>query len=166
MGFRLSIIAAVAENDVIGAGGELPWHLPDELRYVRRLTMGHCLLMGRHTWEAIRRPLPGRTSIVVASRALEVPEGVLVVDSLDAAVALARERGDDEPFAFGGERIYAAALERADRLYLTRVHAEAAGDARFPAVDWSRWRLISEERHEADERHAHAFTCQVWERRR
>ena len=165
MAFRLSIIAAVAENGVIGHGGDLPWRLPDEMKHVIRLTTGHCLLMGRKTWETILRPLPKRTSIVVTScRDLETPAGVVVVDSFEAAVEAARDRGDDEPFAFGGERIYAAALEQADRLYLTRVHADAEGDAFFPEVVWSQWTLVAEERHEADDRHAHAFTFQTWDR--
>jgi dihydrofolate reductase len=162
---RLSILAAVSENGVIGREGELPWHLPAELRHVKQLTTGHTLLMGRKTYESIGRPLPKRTSIVI-TRDLhyEAAPGVIVVAGFEAAVASAQERGESEAFVFGGEAVYALALPRADRLYLTRVHAEVAGDAFFPVLEEECWSLVHEERHAADERHAHAFTFQTFDR--
>ena len=162
---RLSILAAVSENGVIGREGELPWHLPAELRHVKQLTTGHTLLMGRKTYESIGRPLPKRTSIVITRDPhYTAAPGVIVVADFEAAVTSAQERGESEAFVFGGEAVYALALPRADRLYLTRVHAKVAGDAFFPALEEEGWSLVHEERHAADERHAHAFTFQTFDR--
>lgn len=159
----LVLIAAVAENGVIGRGNTLPWHLPADLRRFKALTLGHTIIMGRRTWESIGRPLPGRRSIVVSSQAGFAPSGVTVVPSFPAALDLVRE----EPLAFviGGARIFAAALPYADRLELTRVHAAIPGDVYFPPVDFSEWSLVQEEKHPADDRHALPFSFQVWERR-
>ena len=164
---RLSLLAALSENRVIGRAGELPWRLPDELKYVKRTTMGHCLVMGRKTYESIGRPLPGRTSIVITRNSdyTAHPE-VLVVHDLDAALDAARERGESEVFVFGGEAVYAHALARADRLYLTRVHDHVEGDAFFPDFDESEWIVSWQEHHPADERHPLAFTFQILDRRR
>jgi len=163
---RLSLLAALSQNRVIGQGGGLPWHLPDELRMLKRLTMGHCLLMGRKTYESIGRPLPGRTSIVISRNPDYDPHPeVVVVPSLEAALSAARSRDESEAFVFGGEAIYALALPRAERLYLTRVHATLEGDAFFPEVDEGDWIVASEEEHPADERHAYAFTFQVLDRK-
>ena len=130
----ISIVAAMSENRVIGRGAEIPWRLPDEQRAVRQLTMGHCLIMGRKTWEAIGRALPGRTSIVVSRNpnfGVDL-ESVFVANDFDAAVTIAREQGDAEAFVFGGEAIYALALPKADRLYLTFIDADFEGDVFFP----------------------------------
>ena len=162
----ISIVAAMSENRVIGRGAEIPWRLPDEQRAVRQLTMGHCLIMGRKTWEAIGRALPGRTSIVVSRNpnfGVDL-ESVFVTNDFDAAIAIAREQGDDEAFVFGGEAIYGLALPKADRLYLTTVHAEVEGDASFPAYDAAAWKLVEETRHEADDRNEYAYTLARYER--
>jgi dihydrofolate reductase len=162
---RLSVLAAVSENGVIGHEGGLPWHLPAEMRFVKRLTTGHTLIMGRKTYESIGRPLPQRTSIVITrDPGYTAAPGVIVVPDFDAAVSAAQERGESEAFVFGGEAVYALALPRADRLYLTRVHAQVEGNAFFPALEGGRWKLVGEEPHAADERHAHAFTFQTFDR--
>ncbi len=163
---KLSITAAVSENGVIGRGAKIPWRLRDEQRAVRELTLGHCLIMGRKTWDSIGRPLPGRTSIVMTrDRSFSIEaEGIVVVHDFDSALEAARARGDDEAFAFGGEAIYALALPRADTLHLTRVHATVEGDAFFPDFDESEWKLVDESRHEANERNEYAFTTQRYER--
>ncbi len=151
----LSLIAACAENRVIGRDGDLPWRLPDDLRRFKRLTRGHAVIMGRRTWESLRgRPLPERRNLVVTRATIDVP-GVETFRSLEAALASVAD--DPEPFVIGGEALYAAALPHADRVYLTVVHAEVAGDAFFPEVDWSGWKLVEDEPHPADERHAHDF---------
>jgi len=155
-------VAALAENRVIGRDGGLPWRLPDDLRRFRRLTTGHAVVMGRRTFESIGRALPGRRNLVVTRRGLDAP-GIETFASLEAALAAVAD--DPEPFVIGGEALYRAALPRAERLYLTRVEAEVEGDARFPEVDEEAFVLVSEERHETDERHAHAFRFEVWERR-
>ena len=162
---KVSILVALSENGVIGVGGGLPWRLPDELQYLKRTTMGHTLLMGRKTYESIGKPLPGRTSIVVSHNPSYQPNPeVIVVGDLESGLDAAAERGETEVFVFGGESIYAEALSRADRLYLTRVHVELEGDAHFPSFDLADWKRISEESHPKDERHAHAFTYQIFER--
>lgn len=165
---RLSLIVAVSENGVIGRDGDLPWHLSADLRRFKRLTMGHVMLMGRKTWESIGRPLPGRTSIVI-SRQADYSTGfdeVSVATNLDEAIALAQDSPSDasEVFVIGGAGIYELTFSRADRLLLTRVHAEVVGDVRFPEVDWSAWSLIEEESVAAEEKNDFAHTYQVFER--
>ncbi len=163
---RLSLLAALSENRVIGSNGALPWRLPDELKNVKSLTMGHTLLMGRKTFDSIGRPLPGRTSVVLTRNPdYTAPAGVLVAASLEAALELARTRGEDEVFIFGGEAIYALALPIADRLYLTRVHTQLDGDAFFPEFDLGDWSLTQDIPHPADDRHAYAFSFQTLDRK-
>ncbi|MCP5041914.1 MAG: dihydrofolate reductase [bacterium] len=162
---KLSIFAAISENDVIGRRGGLPWRLPDELAYLKRTTMGHTLIMGRKTYESIGRPLPGRTSIVVTRQADYQPHPeVVVVNDFARGLEAADERGESELFVFGGESIYREALPGADRLYITRVHAQVEGDTFFPQLSLADWKLIREETHEADERHAYPFSLCVYER--
>jgi dihydrofolate reductase len=139
---RISLLAAVARNGVIGRGNELPWHLPADLKRFKALTLGHPVIMGRKTWDSIfarlGKPLPGRTSIVVSRSALPAAAavGALVSASLpDAIGAATLVDGPDQVFVIGGAQIYALALPLADRLDLTEIHADVAGDARFPAYD-------------------------------
>lgn len=132
------IIAAVAANGVIGSGGKLPWHLSADLRFFREQTMGHPVIMGRRTWEAIGKPLPGRRNIVVTRNAALRPQGTEVADSL--ATALARCAGESVVFVIGGGELYRAALPLADRLVLTEIHGKFDGDVRFPEFDRSQWK--------------------------
>jgi dihydrofolate reductase len=166
---NLSIIVAVAENGVIGREGQLPWHLSSDLRRFKRLTMGHAILMGRKTWESIGRPLPGRTSIVISRQADYQPghDGVLVATNLDEALAQARrlESDSEDAFIIGGARIYEMCWPRADRLLVTRVHAELEGDVSLPPVDWDAWQLVEEEHHAADEKNDYPHTYQIWQRK-
>ena len=159
----VSIIVAVADNDVIGRDGGLPWHLPADLKRFKRLTSGHQMVMGRRTWDSIgRRPLPGRPTIVVSRDPSFVAEGAQVARSVEEALELAA--GADEVFIAGGEAIYRAALPVADRIYLTRVHACFDGDTHFPAFDANDWQVVVEERHEPDEKNPYAHTFLVHER--
>jgi dihydrofolate reductase len=163
---RVSIIAAVAENGVIGRDGKLPWHLSADLRRFKRLTMGHTIIMGRRTWESIARPLPGRRMIVTSRQPeyrVDVP-GVDVATSLDGALALARAAGDDEVFIIGGGALYREALPLADRLYYTSVRANVRGDAFFPDIEWNQWRLTESQEHVADEENDFPSTFQVYDR--
>jgi dihydrofolate reductase len=134
---------------VIGADGGIPWHLPDDQRRFKELTIGHVLVMGRVTYESIGRPLPGRTTVVVTRSAGwgAGDDGVLVASSVAEALALAATV-DDEVFVVGGTRVYDEALPFADRLELTWVDAEPEGDAWFPAVDWAAWREVAREEHD------------------
>ena len=164
---RVSIVVAAAENGVIGAMGRLPWRLPDDQRLFKRLTTGHLIVMGRATFESIGRLLPDRTTVVVSRNPDYAAPGAIIAGGLDEALALARERDEREVFVVGGQSLYDLALPIAHSLYLTRVHAHVEGDVRFPDpadVPDTRWKLVEEQTHEADSRHAHAFTFQLWER--
>jgi dihydrofolate reductase len=154
----------MAENRVIGRANALPWHLPADLKRFKTLTMGHSVILGRRTFDAIGKVLPGRRWIVLTrDPAWQRPEVEVAHDLERALEALA---GEPEVFVAGGAQVYAQALPLADRIYLTTVHADIDGDARFPALDASRWRLVDDERHEADERHPFAYSFQRYERAR
>jgi dihydrofolate reductase len=164
----VSLIAAVAENGVIGRGGELPWKLSADLRRFKSLTMGRPIIMGRRTWESLGRPLPGRTSIVVTRQprfATAFPE-VRIASTIEAALdaAAAAPGGDVEAFVIGGGEIYAVAMPHANRLYLTRVLASVEGDATFPPWDERHWRLLTTENHAADAKNDFPHTFEVYER--
>ncbi len=152
---RVCLVAAVAANGVIGRNGALPWHLPEDLKYFKRLTFGKPVVMGRKTWESIGRPLPGRHNVVVTGQSGYTADGATVVQSPDAALSLLES--EPEVMVIGGGGIYRAFLERAERLYLTEVDVEIDGDARFPEFDRSEWREVSREAYGADERHAHDY---------
>lgn len=145
----LALIAAVADNGVIGRDNRLPWHLPEELQYFKRVTLGKPVLMGRRTFESIGRPLPGRDNIVVSRNWHESPAGVRLCRSPEEGVALARqcalERGTSEVMIIGGGELYRWALPLADRLYLTLVHVDVDGDARFPEWRHEGWREAESE---------------------
>ena len=162
---RLSMIAAVAENHVIGRGGDLPWHLPLDLKWFRDRTMGHHLIIGRKTFESFgSKPLRGREIIVVSHTGGEDREGVRWAGSLDEALQMAA--GDDEPIIGGGESIFREGIEKADRMYLTHVRAELEGDTFFPAFVDEEWKAVFREAHEADDRHDYPFTFVIYDRAR
>lgn len=154
---RIGLIAAMAENQVIGKDNELPWHLSADLKRFKQITMGKPIIMGRKTFESLPGgALPGRHNIVISRNHQYHPEGVTVVDSLDAAVDAA---GDvEEAMVIGGADIYFQFLPRADRLYLTQVHTVVPGDAHFPAYNRREWRLIVEEHHPADENNPYPYS--------
>ena len=135
---RVFLVAAVAANGVIGAGGKLPWHLPEDLKHFKALTLGHPVIMGRKTWESLGRPLPGRENIVVTRAVGYDAPGACVAASLEAALALCA--GEPVVFVIGGSELYAAALPLADGLVLTEIHRDYEGDTRFPAFDRKAWR--------------------------
>lgn len=159
---QVSLIAALAENRVIGRNNALPWHLPADLKRFRRLTTGHPVILGRKNYESIGRPLPGRTNIVVTRDHSYRAPGCVVVDSLDAAFAAAGAAG--EIFVIGGAEIYAQTIARAGRLYLTWVHAPVAGDTYFPSFDPRGWTEIERERHEPDATHAYPYSFVIYDR--
>ena len=142
---RIYLIAAVAKNGVIGAHGKLPWHLPEDLKHFKNLTLGHPIIMGRRTWESFARPLPGRESIVISRKAGYEAPGASVAATLEAAVALCA--GEPLAFVIGGAQIYAAALPLADGLVLTEIERDFVGDTRFPAWDRKEWRETQRETH-------------------
>ena len=152
---RVSLVAAVAQNGVIGRDGELPWRLPEDLRRFKALTLGKPVVMGRKTWESIGRPLPERRNVVLTRQPGYTADGAQLVPSPQAALSLLR--AEAEVMIIGGEAIYRAFLDRAARIYLTEVAAAMVGDARFPAFDRGAWRETGREERAADARHAHAY---------
>ena len=152
----------MAKNRVIGADNQIPWHLPNELKLFKSLTMGHHIVMGRRTYESINRLLPGRITVIVTrQRDYSVP-GAIVAHSV--AEALDACRGDDECFVIGGADLFRATLPLADRLYLTVVDAEPVGDTFMPEFDMHEWRETSSRSFTPDERHAHAYRLAVYDR--
>jgi len=158
----ISIIVAASANNVIGAEGDLPWRLSDDLKRFKAITMGKPIVMGRKTWDSIGRPLPGRQNIVITRQAGFVADGCDVVASKEEAITVAA--GASEIMVIGGSQVYALFLPNAERLYLTRVHAEVEGDAFFPEVDKTEWRLVSDEPHFADEKNAFDYSFRLYER--
>jgi dihydrofolate reductase len=163
---KVSLIAAVARNGTIGIANRLPWRLPADLRRFKALTLGHHLVMGRKTFESVGA-LPGRVTIVVSRRGLgpTPPAGVRVASSVPEALDLARRAGETEAFVAGGAEIYAAALDFADRIYLTRIDRSFAGDATFPEIDAEEWEEVESQRCEPDDRNPHRYTFVRLERR-
>jgi dihydrofolate reductase len=161
---RLELIVAMAANRVIGRDGRLPWHLPDDLKRFKQLTMGHPIVMGRKTYESIGRPLPGRQNIVVSRTWDERPHpAVAVAGSLDDALALAAASASPG-FIIGGAVLYAAAMPCVEVMHVTQLDEAVEGDAVFPEFDASQWQLTEEIRHDRDDRHAYSFSFRTYGR--
>jgi dihydrofolate reductase len=161
-----SAIVAIAENYAIGKDNQLPWHLPEDLKFFKRTTMGKPVIMGRKTYDSMGRPLPGRLNIVISRQQdVSLPEGVLLYNDLDAALERIEKEGANEAFIIGGGQIFEMSMNMLDRLYVTTV-ATVIEDASayFPHIDHSHWKLVWEEAHEPDEKHKYAYTFQKWER--
>jgi dihydrofolate reductase len=159
----LTLVVAVADNGIIGRDNGLPWHLPEDLKRFKRLTLGKPIVMGRRTFESIGKPLPGRHNIVVTRDPNYRREGVTVVHDADAALEAAGDAA--EIMIIGGAELFRLFLPRAGRVHLTRVHGNVAGDVHWPALDETRWQVVQRENLAADERHAYAMTFEVWEER-
>ncbi len=157
---RVALIVAAAANNVIGRDNQLPWHLPQDLKYFKAITLGKPIIMGRKTYESIGRPLPGRTNIVITRNPQwRAADGVLVVSSLEQALTQAEllVAADDEVMIIGGAALYRAALSQVERIYLTRIGVEVEGDAWFPELDATEWQLVSVQDGEADAALLHQF---------
>ncbi|HSA70571.1 MAG TPA: dihydrofolate reductase [Burkholderiales bacterium] len=146
-GPRVYLVAAVAANGIIGAGGKLPWHIPEDLQHFKRLTLGHPVVMGRRTWESLKAPLPQRENIVVTRTAGYEAPGAAVASSLEAALAMCL--GEPVAFVIGGTRLFREALPIAAGLVLTEIHRDYQGDTLFPQWDRSQWRETQRETHAA-----------------
>jgi dihydrofolate reductase len=159
----VSLVVAMTRNGVIGRDNAMPWHLPDDLKRFKALTMGKPMLMGRKTFEAIGKPLPGRASIVLTRDPQWQAQGVIAVRSLDEAL----QRAGDVPelCAIGGAELFRLVMPIAQRIHLTLIHADIPGDTVFPPIDESQWREVERVEHPADERHAFAMTFETLERR-
>ncbi len=150
----LSIIVAVADNHLIGGSNKLLWHLSADLKRFKSLTMGHPVIMGRKTFESIGRPLPGRENVVITRNSKFKADGITVVSSLDEAL---KKFTDRDVFIIGGAEIYAQSLSMADRIYLTRIYHSFEGDAFFPVIDESKWKIEKTEMHEPDEKNPYRY---------
>lgn len=162
MGPRIALVAAVADNGVIGRGGGLPWHLPDDLKHFKAVTLGKPVLMGRRTFESIGRPLPGRRNLVLTRGTPALPAGAQAVASIESALALVADAA--ELCVIGGATVFARLLPLAQRMYLTRVHGEVEGEVHFPPWDVHQWRETARLEHPTDSRHACAMSFVSLER--
>lgn len=162
---KLSILAALSTNGVIGRDNDIPWRQSTDLKRLKSLTMGHHVIMGRVTYDSVGKALPGRPNIIITrQKDLQIPN-VTIVHSLKDAIQVAARAGESEAFVLGGAEIYAQANHRADRMYLTRVHAEVEGDTFFPEFDdVSEWHLVDAEHFEADEQNQYPYSFLTYDR--
>ena len=162
----ISLVVAASDNNVIGKDNQLLWHLPKDMKFFKNVTWGMPVVMGRKTFGSIgNKPLPGRKNIVITRQPGWNAEGVSVVDSVDAAAELAAGLNYKEVFIIGGGQIYMIAFDRANKIYMTRVRAELEGDTYFPVIEKDDWTLVSKTDNPADEKHAYAFSFQLWEKK-
>lgn len=162
----VALVVARAANGVIGHNGAVPWRIPADMQHFRRVTMGNPCIMGRKTWESLpRKPLPGRTNIVITRDRAFHADGAVVVHSLEDALARAEAEAPQEIAVIGGADIYALALPRAGRVYLTEVHAELEGDTFMPPLDPAEWMEIAREPHHEPDAADHPFSFVTLERR-
>ena len=162
---KISMIAAMAHDRVIGKDNQMPWYLPADLAHFKRVTLGKPVLMGRKTFESIGRPLPGRRNLVISRNPDYQAEGIEVVGSVEAALALLAGSSVEELMVIGGGHLYAEMLPSADCLYLTRIDLAVEGDTRFPAFDDGQWQRVDCESHPADEKNPHPYSFETWQRR-
>ncbi|MCZ8022677.1 MAG: dihydrofolate reductase [Cyclobacteriaceae bacterium] len=164
---ELSLIAALSKNNVIGKNNDLPWHLPNDMKYFMQTTKGHCVLMGRKNYESLPekfRPLPNRTNILVTRQANFHAPGCEVFNTIEKGIAYAKDIGETELFIIGGAEIYSATLPLADTLYLTEINAVIDGDTFFPKVDKTKWKETSRQVNNRDDKHKFDFDFVVYEK--
>lgn len=157
----LTLIAATSTNHALGKDNQLVWHLPNDFKRFKTLTSGHFIIMGRKTFESFPKPLPNRTHVIITrQKNYEVPEGCIVVSSLEKAIEACPK--NEEIYIIGGGEIYKQAIEIADKVELTRVHTEVEADTFFPEINLEEWKIVFEEHHAKDENHAFDFTFQTF----
>ena len=161
----VSAIVAVAENQVIGDGGDIPWRLSSDLKYFKRITSGHHIIMGRKTFDSVDKPLPKRTNVVLTRDPMYAATGTIVAHSIEEALSIAYDNEEEEVFIIGGGEIYAQSRPFWDKVYLTRVKASPEGKVVFPALDEADWKLISQEEHQAGDRDQYDFTFEVYSKK-
>lgn len=162
----ISIVVAASTNNVIGKNNQLPWHLPNDMKFFKNTTWGLPVIMGRKTYESMKgEPLPGRINIVITRQKGLKAEGAIVVTSLDDAMMVVKETDSKEVFVIGGGEIFKEIWPKVNRIYMTRVHATLEGDAFFPAIPVDKWRLVSKRDCYADDRHAFDYTFETWEKK-
>ena len=157
----ITIIAAAGENNELGKDNQIIWHLPDDFKRFKVLTSGHYIIMGRKTFQSFPKPLPNRTHIIITrNKNYSVPEGCFVVGSIENAIAICPK--DETVFIIGGGEIYKQSINMADCIELTRVHNVFDADAFFPVIDGTKWKLVSSQFHDKDEKHNHSFTFETY----
>lgn len=164
---QTSIIVAISENNVIGKDNSLIWHLPADMKFFKEKTTGHCIITGRKNYESIPekfRPLPNRTNIVVSRNFNYSSRGTEIVNTLEEAITFAKSKNETEVFIIGGGQIYKEVMEKdlADTLYITEVHHSFEGDTFFPAIDKTKWKEVSREKHKADEKNKYDFDFVIY----
>ena len=159
---EIAMVVAASTNNVIGKNNQLVWHLPNDLKFFKNITWGFPVIMGRKTFEEVNKPLPGRTNIVITRQAGWNHENVVKAANLNESIDKARATNAKKIFIIGGGEIYRQAMDVAGKIYLTRVHGEFEGDTFFPEIDEQEWQLVSNEDFPADEKHAYAYSFQVW----
>jgi len=163
----ISMIAALTKNRVIGKNNDLPWKLPDDMKFFMETTKGHHVILGRKNYDSIPprfKPLPNRTNIVVTRQKNFHAPGCIVVDSVEKGLKIAKENNEREAFIIGGAEIYKLGLPYADRLYLTEIDADIDGDTYFPKIDETKWRESSRIHHSKDDRHAYSFDFVIYDK--
>ena len=160
----ISFVVAAADNNAIGKDGKIPWHLPNDLKHFKNTTWGLPILMGRKTFDSLGKVLPGRKNIVLTKQQGWEAEGVVTVKSIDDALFVASQTDALELMVIGGGEIYKSLMEKAKRIYLTRIEAEPEADTFFPAINHKEWHLVSQKNYEADEKNQYNYSFQVWER--
>jgi dihydrofolate reductase len=160
----ISLMWAMDNNRVIGKNNQLPWHLPEDLKFFKRTTIGHSIAMGRKTWDSIGRPLPGRENIVITRNSEFTCEGCTVLNSIEDLLEYSQQK-NDEIFVIGGAEIFKLILPSADKLYLTRIYDEFEGNTFFPVLNMEEWTLLSHEKGIKDEKNPYDYEFMIYERR-
>ncbi len=158
----VSAIVAIAENNVMGKDNDIPWYLPADLKYFKKTTLGHHIIMGRKTYQSIGNPLPKRTNIIITRNPFFIASGCISTNSIEQALSVALENGEEEAFIIGGAEIYKLSIPYLDKLYITKVDLNIKGDTFFPEIDFSNWNLISEEPHEKNGKNEFDYTFKVY----
>lgn len=161
---KISFVVAAATNNGIGKDGKMPWHLPNDMKHFKNVTWGMPVLMGRKTFESLGKVLPGRKNIVISRQPGWQAKGTVAVQKMEDALFVARQTDAKELMVIGGGEIYKALFDKATRIYLTRVDANPEADTFFPAIDPKTWWLVSQRKHEADEKNPYNYSFETWER--
>ena len=160
----LSHIVAASENNIIGVKNGLPWKLANDFKYFKNKTWGMPVIMGRNTFESLKKDLPGRINIVVTQKTDWHPENIFIAHTIDEAIEKAKESDAKEIFIIGGGKVFKETINIVDRIYLTRVHTKVEGDTSYPEINKTEWKLVSSESHPADEKNNYPYTFEVWEK--
>lgn len=162
----ISAIVAMSKNRIIGKDNQIPWHLPADLKYFKKTTLHHHIIMGRKCYESIGKPLPKRVSIIITRNKHYKAEGCVVLHSLQAALDYAKTAGETEAFIIGGGEIYKQSMDLWDKLYLTEVDTKTEGDIFFPELELKRWTLVSEEQHIGNKRNIYNYIFKIYRRKK